>query len=286
MNIINEYNEIHDEIKFLIGSTVRLKILTYLLHSPSTIKDIHENTNINYTSITSNLNKLEEKNFLRKEKDKYYVKSRTKIKLMNVLCLNDNLKFLNKYSKFLNNHMVKNEKLEALKTLPPIVNCEVISADNINPYKATDKIEKVMKSYGKVYTICGFLHPNCTSLLKNYFEKDSEVKIIIPSSVAEYILKHVNAYRTDDRIKCKSFNMKILKNQPNLTLCITEKECVISFFRNEGEYDKNTVFYTTDKSAIKWGFKLFSEIESLEGETVNIKKIICQNNNQPYKGDI
>ena len=285
MDIKEEYDEIQNELRFLIGSTVRLKILTYLLHSPSTIKEIYENTNLNYTSITSNLNKLEEKNFLRKEKDKYYVKSRTKIKLMNILCLNDNLRFLNEYSEFLNNHIIKNKELEALKTLPPIMNSELIRADNINPYRATEKLEEIMRSEGKVNTICVFLHPNYEELLKNYFETKSESKIIVSPAVAEYLMEHVKSYRTEQKILCKSCYAKILKYPINLTLTVTEKELAISFFRNEGIFDKNAVFYTTDKSAIKWGLKLFSEFESLEGEIINIKKIVCENNNQSYEGD-
>lgn len=54
-------NDFQEEIKFLINSEIRLKILGCLYNSSSSIKEIEEKTNYSYSSILDNINKLEQK---------------------------------------------------------------------------------------------------------------------------------------------------------------------------------------------------------------------------------
>ena len=65
----DEYNYIDNikkELKFLTNSKVRLKLLICLYDSELTVKELHEKTNLNYSSITNNLNKLEEFEYINK----------------------------------------------------------------------------------------------------------------------------------------------------------------------------------------------------------------------------
>lgn len=50
---------ITNEIKFLAKSGIRLKILKELNMQPSSVKELVRKTNITYSSISSNLTKLE-----------------------------------------------------------------------------------------------------------------------------------------------------------------------------------------------------------------------------------
>lgn len=52
-------NDFQEEMKFLINSEIRLKILGCLFNSSSSIKEIEEKTNYSYSSILDNINKLE-----------------------------------------------------------------------------------------------------------------------------------------------------------------------------------------------------------------------------------
>ena len=63
----DEYNYIDNikkELKFLTNSKVRLKLLICLYDSELTVKELHEKTNLNYSSITNNLNNLRNLNIL------------------------------------------------------------------------------------------------------------------------------------------------------------------------------------------------------------------------------
>lgn len=54
-------NDFKEEMKFLINSEIRLKILGCLYNSSASVKQIEEKTNYSYSSILDNINKLEQK---------------------------------------------------------------------------------------------------------------------------------------------------------------------------------------------------------------------------------
>ena len=54
-------NDFQEEMKFLINSEIRLKILGCLYNSSASVKQIEEKTNCSYSSILDNINKLEQK---------------------------------------------------------------------------------------------------------------------------------------------------------------------------------------------------------------------------------
>ncbi|WP_296795680.1 winged helix-turn-helix domain-containing protein [uncultured Methanobrevibacter sp.] len=60
-------NYIEKDMLFIVKSEIRLKILTELNDEPQTIKDIVNKTNIAYSSVSNNMNKLEYKNHVTKE---------------------------------------------------------------------------------------------------------------------------------------------------------------------------------------------------------------------------
>ena len=73
-NLSNEKNflEFQEDIKFLINSEIRLKILGCLYNSGASIKQIEAITDYSYSSILDNINKLEQKEFIYNIDDKFY----------------------------------------------------------------------------------------------------------------------------------------------------------------------------------------------------------------------
>ena len=95
-NIYEEENflEFQEDIKFLINSEIRLKILGCLFNSSASIKQIEKKTNYSYSSILDNINKLEQKKFIYSVEDRFFLYNKTKLKLINILYFNKSAKFL------------------------------------------------------------------------------------------------------------------------------------------------------------------------------------------------
>ena len=71
MNSIEEdfkiIEEFEEEIKFYVNSDLRLEILKNLFTTPSTLKLLHKNTGLNYTSVSTNVAKLESNKIIDKK---------------------------------------------------------------------------------------------------------------------------------------------------------------------------------------------------------------------------
>ena len=59
-----DFQNFQDDLKFLINSEIRLKILGCLYNSSASIKEIEEKTGYSYSSILDNINKLEQRKFI------------------------------------------------------------------------------------------------------------------------------------------------------------------------------------------------------------------------------
>ena len=76
--VINE-KYIKSDMMFLVKSEIRLRILTELNARPQTIKEIVDKTKMAYSSVSNNLNKLENKNYVVKENRIYTITPMTKL---------------------------------------------------------------------------------------------------------------------------------------------------------------------------------------------------------------
>lgn len=279
LKIIEDFEE---EIKFYINSDVRLEILIDLFSSPSTLKLLNQTTDLNYTSISTNVSKLEEKNIISKKKEFYYLKNQAKFKLLNILFLENNLEFLYEFEDFLNNHVVKNDDLELLSILPHVKHADLVQANNINPDVATELIEENMMTKGKVKSVCIYLHPNCSEMITYMMEHQSDFEVIVPLQLAEYILSNAMEYETNVPLKNKRFNIKpIIDKDLRIALVVSPDKVVLGLTWAVGKFNKNCVLVSHESEAIDWGYNLFNEYENLRTGYISIREIIRKKNNLP-----
>ena len=277
--IIEEFEE---EIKFYVNSDLRLEILTNLFTTPLTLKLLHINTGLNYTSISSNVLKLESNNILKKKKDFYYLKNQAKFKLLTILLLENNLEMLKEYETYLNNHKVKEDRIESLSILPYAANIDLVQASNINPDIVIDLIYENMLNRGAVKTICTYLHPNIDELIQYLMETSSDFEAIVPLSVAKTMLTHAMDYKTEHPLKNKFFNIKpVLDENLQIVLVVSRDKVLLGLTWFTGKFNKNCVLISHEPVVIDWAYTLFTEYDFIATSNLSLKDIIIKNNNLP-----
>lgn len=71
----------NQKIQFLTKSGIRLHILNVLNKNPKNIKELVNTTQITYSTLSSNLHKLQQEKYIQKIKNKYYLTQTTKMYL-------------------------------------------------------------------------------------------------------------------------------------------------------------------------------------------------------------
>lgn len=291
MNSIEEdfkiIEEFEEEIKFYVNSDLRLEILKNLFTTPSTLKLLHKNTGLNYTSVSTNVAKLESNKIIDKKKDFYYLKNQAKFKLLNVLLLENNLEMLSQLENFLNNHIVKNDNLELLSVLPYIGNLDLVQATNINPDIAIELIEENMLSKGAVKSVCIYLHPNFDEMLEYMMERSSDFEAVVPLSVAKNMLSYAMNYKIESKLQNKVFNIKPLPdNSLNMLLVVSHDKVVMGLRWFTGKFNKNCVLVSHEQVVIDWAYNLYTEYDKMGRKSISIKELIEKNNNLLNEGII
>lgn len=271
-SIIEEFGE---EIKLYVNSDIRLEIMSSLFTSPSTLKLLHKSTGINYTSISTNIAKLESKNIIKKEKDYYYLRKQAAIKLVNLLFLEHNLIFLYDFENYLNNHQVKNDEIEILSSIPFIQNVDLVQANNINPDIAIETLQENMSSKGSVKSMAVLLQSNYKQMIKYLMDHESDFEIITTENLTKRIISHIKEYGKENPPKCKRFNLYEIEDDfLNLALVVSPDKVVLGLFRREGKFNKSCVLVSHEEQAVVWAYNLFNEYATYTQKTISMEDIV------------
>ena len=105
-NYLKNYDSISEDVKFAANSIIRLKILAALYEKPQNIKELSQNTRLNYSSISGILHDLELKEFVYRESNRYYLVNSIHTQMANVLELKEVVNLLNNFFNILDGHIV------------------------------------------------------------------------------------------------------------------------------------------------------------------------------------
>ena len=109
-NYLKNYDSISEDVKFAANSIIRLKILAALYEKPQNIKELSQNTRLNYSSISGILHDLELKEFVYRESNRYYLVNSIHTQMANVLELKEVVNLLNNFFNILDGHIVSTWK--------------------------------------------------------------------------------------------------------------------------------------------------------------------------------
>ena len=278
-NIYGKENflEFQEDIKFLINSEIRLKILGCLFNSAASIKQIEKKTNYSYSSILDNINKLEQKEFIYSVDDRFFLYNKTKLKLINILYFNKSAKFLREKSDFLNQSLL-DIQIDAMKDLSSLEGSKVIESNNVDLFKATETFQRSLMGFKFLKGIFPYFHPNHEDIISYWVDNDCTVELILPDEVSEAVKNFIIDYVP----KSPGIKNKFVKLKPNdqnieFAFTVSDKCFVAAFYTKNHQFNQNSVLVSTNEEAITFGLKLFEEYEGLCGDHVSLEDIIYPN---------
>ena len=282
MNLTNLFEEenflkYQDEIKFLINSEIRLKILGCLYNSSASIKQIEEKTNYSYSSILDNINKLEQKKFIFSIDDKFYLYNQTRLKLTNTLYFNKSAKFLRDQSDYLNQCLV-DIRSDTIKDLSSLEGSRLIESNNIDLFKATEIFQRSLMGFKFLKGIFPYFHPKHDDIISYWIDNDCTVELILPDEVSEAVKKFIIDYVP----KSPGIKNRFVKLKPNdhnieFAFTVSDKCFVAAFYTKNHQFNQNSVLVSKNPEAITFGLKLYEEYEELCGDYVSLEDLIYPN---------
>ena len=253
---LENYNYISNDIKFLPNSMIRLNILKNLYEFPMNMKDINHKTKINYSAISNNMHALELKGFIYRENSGYYLSNVMRVYMGNILKLDALMILLERLSPVLQEHIVQALPRESIENLHYLHDVNLIEADGLNIYKTYELIEKSIDKSNYVNAILPFSYNNFNDSLNNLLLKNKKIHLISPLDIKEILIKNLDA--SNDNLKIDFFDFNEFDY---LLLLCTDKNMMLGFFKEDGNYDQNRLLTSTDGDCIKWANELFENFK-------------------------
>lgn len=249
---------IENEMKFLTKSPLRIKILNMISEAPYNITEISTITGISYSTVSTNITKLEENEFIKKEEqNKFYITPLTAMYLENIREFEKSIKIINKFKELWNQHIISDFNENALITLSKLSNSKIIKSTPTDIFKTHNIIKnKILKSKN-LKIIIPYLHPEYPLIIENILKNDGKIEIITNKDILDNMLYNINGkLRTEEKFKSYP------KNKPiSIFLTICDSYMSLGLFKEDGTFDQNKILVSENKKAIKWANELFEAIK-------------------------
>jgi len=258
---MNRDNEINNDIKFLVKSEIRLKILSELDKEPSNISGLVKKTNITYSSISSNISKLQEKNYITKENKKYYANPMTQVYFKSIIDFKNSVDLINNFNMFWNKHKLNQLSIDSVKRITNLENSQLVETTPVDIYKTHNTIKDQIIDSKNVKAIFPYLHPDYPKLIEEVLMKNGTVELIVPHSIFKELMFRVDEQVRKNAIKRRSLKVYIFKNDLNLYLTVCDKTMSLGLFKNDGSFDQNRILISEAAKSLEWANELFEHVK-------------------------
>jgi predicted transcriptional regulator len=258
---MNINNNINNDMKFLVKSEIRLKLLNELNKKPNNVRGLVNKTKITYSSVSSNLMKLEKNNHIQKIKNKYHVTPMAGVYLKTLMDFKTSVDMVNDYEAFWNKHNLNQLSINSIKRITDLKDSELIETTPIDIYKTHNTIKDQMIGSTNVQAIFPYLHPDYPELIEGILRNKGSVELIVPQSIFKELIFRMNGRTRKNAIKKKRLRVYRSKEDLNLYLTICDTAMSLGLFKTDGSFDQNRILISDNPHSHAWAEELFEHIK-------------------------
>lgn len=271
-NYFDSYEYIADEIKFLTNSEIRLKILDCLVDNPISMKMLNDSTDLSYSSISSNVHKLEDHGYIIKESGKYYLTNLAKIHLANIRDFNESIAIINDFSDFWTDHNVQPLYIDSLKDLAALEGSRLIECAPIDIYKTHNEFKDMISDSIILKVIFPYLHPEYPKLIGDLVEGGAHVEILLPEPILTQFINFLGKDVVKSGFKKGNLIIKSLKIDAEIALAVSNEFVSLGLFKSDGSYDQNRLLVSNEPEAMDWAQKIFYKYDVF-GKKIGLRNV-------------
>ena len=256
----NHYT-LNDDITFLAKSEIRLKILSELQKKPQSIQELVSTTEITYSSISSNLTKLEERNHITKKKNRYHLNPLSEIYYKNLMDFKVSVDLITDLNDFWNRHNINQLSIDCVQNINNLKDSTLVETTPLDIYRTHNTTKENMMKSKNIKAIFPYLHPEYPQLIENILKKRGNVELIIPRNMFREIVFKIN-----DKVRKKAARngkLKVYTTKKDLELYLTlcDDTMSLGLFKSDGSFDQNRLLISESKKSQIWAENLFESIK-------------------------
>ena len=260
---MHNLNEINENIRFLAQSEIRLKILSELHEQPNNVSGLVKKTNITYSSVSSNVNKLEENKYIRKVEKKYYITPMAEIYFKALMDFKKSVDLIYDYDAFWNKHNITQLGIDSMKNITALKDSELIETTPLDIYKTHNTTKNQLIESKDVKAIFPYLHPEYPQLIETILQNNGTVELIVPRTIFKAMISPINDKIKKEAINSGRLTIYAVTNDLDLYLTICDEKMSLGLFKNDGSFDQNRILISDDEKSHEWANELFKHVKHM-----------------------
>ena len=258
---MNIHNDINNDIKFLAKSEIRLKILNEIYKKPNNVRGIVKKTKITYSSVSSNIGKLEKNNHITKIDNKYHINPMSEVYLKTLMDFKTSMDIVSDYETFWNKHNLNQLSINSVKRITDLKDSKLIETTPVDIYKTHNAIKNQIMSSKNVKAIFPYLHPEYPGLIEMVLKNEGSAELIVPQSIFRELILRIDEKIRKDSMRNHKLQIYSYKEDLNLYLTLCDGNMSLGLFKTDGSFDQNRILISDNPDAYRWAKDLFQHVK-------------------------
>ena len=252
------YERAKDDMKFLITSDVRSKILISLNEGSKNLENLRNEIHLSSSTILHGMNQLKQKDIVVKESGNYSLSQTGK---MAAIIFEDFMKALSSLSTCKNlflNHETKcipNSLIKDIGCLNDAVLIKSTTTDVLRPHTV---LSDLLSTTRNVKHLSSVFYPQNVELFLRNLEERGNVDIIFTREVLDKLVGFLDHVELENWISSGKLKLGCVNDSMKIFLTVGDDFMAMGLFSAEGNYDLNLFLISKGEEAISWGNRLFN----------------------------
>ena len=259
-NILEIYEVVSDDLKFLLTSGVRTKVIISLIGGPRNLGDLKKELNLDAASISHALKNLAERQFVVKMDNAYNLSQKGKIICIKLVDGIRTVYVVQGKEKLWLNHDIEYIPKALLSTLGDLSDSILVESEPTDLFKPFENYNNILLESNNIKGLSPIFRLDLVETVQKRVEDGAKVELIFTGNVLTKLLSTVDPKCLPDLEKYISMdNLRIwqIDNDVKIAFTVTDKFLSFGLFSSTGEYDSTKDLVSDDPDALAWGNRLF-----------------------------
>ena len=256
--ILEQYDAVNGDIKFLTSSDVRSKIIISLKENEKNLADLRWELCLNSSTILHGMKQLEERNFIIRKSSVYSLSQTGKIAESILSNMMKSVYSLKKFKDIFLNHEMGCIPTHLMKDLGSFNNSNIVKSTNTDFLRPQRALCGFLSKTKNIKHVSSVSHPqNTVVLFKTIIEMGGDVQLALTKVVMEQLIESGSKEILNNAVLRGQLKLWSVEDDTKISITIGNNFVALGLFSTEGVYDPSMFILSEDDDAIKWGNNLF-----------------------------
>lgn len=268
-DLFNFYDEVRDDLGFLIKSDIRLKILISLTEGAKNIAQLKKELNRSSSTILHGIYQLESKDIISRELGQYFLTKTGEIYSYKLLDMVKSIHSLEKCKNIFLKHEICCIPPELLKDMGYLEDSQLVKSLTTDILRPHHVLQNYISECKNVKHLSSILYtPNIQLLFSNMDER--KVHLLLTREVLDKIMEDVDYESFEKYIQRGNLKVGVIDDNTKISFTMSDNFISVGLYFQSGEYDLSNLLMSESKDAISWGERLFKYYQDAATDFVEL----------------